>query len=133
MRTILKGLGFQPLVFLLSATTAALAAGPDLRLITAAKDQNKAAVRTLLKEGVDINVAAADGSTPLHWAAHWDDLETVDLLLKARANVNAANDHGVTPLDLASENGRRPTGILTSQERMLRTWWRSWVTLRNTT
>ena len=106
MRTILKGLGFQPLVFLVSATTAALAAGPDLRLITAAKDQNKAAVRTLLKEGVDINVAAADGSTALHWAAHWDDLETVDVLLKARANVNAANDHGVTPLDLASENGR---------------------------
>ncbi|PYX59394.1 MAG: hypothetical protein DMG76_05875 [Acidobacteria bacterium] len=24
---------------------------------------------------------------------------------------------------VASENGRRPTGILTSQERMLRTWW----------
>ena len=57
-----------------------------------------------LKQGVDVNAARADGATALLWAAHWDDLETVDLLLDAGAKVNAADDHGVTPLARACEN-----------------------------
>ena len=36
--------------------------------------------------------------TALHWAAHWDDLETVRLLLRAGANAKVANRYGVTPL-----------------------------------
>jgi len=90
----------------LSAASLAMAAGPDLRLVNAAAAQDKAAVRALLKEGVDVNAARADGATALLWAAHWDDLETVDLLLGAGATVNAAEDHGVTPLARACENAR---------------------------
>jgi ankyrin repeat protein len=82
----------------------AAAAGPDLRLVDAAAQQDKAAVRALLKQGVSVNTPRADGATALLFAAHWDDLETVDLLLRAGANVNAADDHGVTPLARASEN-----------------------------
>jgi ankyrin repeat protein len=82
----------------------ASAADPDLRMVTAAAQQDKAAMRALLKEGVDANIARADGATALLWAAHWNDLETVDLLLKAGAKVNAADDHGVTPLARAAEN-----------------------------
>src|SRR5262245_14573648 len=74
------------------------AADPDLRLITAAADQDKATLRSLIRQGVDVNTARADGATALLYAAHHDDLEGVDLLLKAGANVNAAEDHGVTPL-----------------------------------
>ena len=59
----------------------------------------------LLKERADVNSRAADGSTALHWAAHWSDVDLLDLLLKARADVDAVNDHGVTPLILACENG----------------------------
>ena len=51
-----------------------------------------------------MNAARADGATALLWAAHWNDLETVDLLLRAGAKVNAADDHGVTPLARACEN-----------------------------
>jgi ankyrin repeat protein len=88
----------------LQTGTHALAAEPDLRLVQAAADQNRQAVRALIQEGVDVNTARADGATALLWAAHWNDLETVDLLLRAKANVNAADDHGVTPLARACEN-----------------------------
>lgn len=81
------------------------AAGADLRLVEAVKHQNTAAVRTLLAEGVDVDVSHPDGATPLAWAAHWDDLDTAALLLRAGANANAANDLGVTPLALACING----------------------------
>ena len=48
---------------------------------------------------------SGDGSTPLHWAAHRDDLAKVDELIRGGANVNAANDLGATPLWAASLNG----------------------------
>ena len=32
------------------------------------------------------------------WAAHWNDIETADLLLRAGADANVANDLRVTPL-----------------------------------
>ena len=91
-------------VFLLSAASLAMAAGPDLRLVNAAADQDTSAMRALLKQGVDVNAAWADGSTALLWAAHFNDLDAVDLLLHAGAKVNAADDHGVTPLSQACEN-----------------------------
>jgi ankyrin repeat protein len=43
--------------------------------------------------------------TALHWAAHWNDLETVKVLLKAGATPKAANRYGVTPLHEASTVG----------------------------
>lgn len=89
---------------LLAIAGLAAAAGPDLRLVSAAAEQDKAAVRALLKQGVDVNAARADGATALLWAAHWDDVETADLLLRAGAKANAADDHGVTPLARAAEN-----------------------------
>jgi serine/threonine-protein phosphatase 6 regulatory ankyrin repeat subunit B len=82
----------------------ASAAAPDLRLVNAAAAQDKAAVRALLKQRVDVNAKRADGATALLWAVHFNDLETVDLLLKAGADVNVGDDHGVTPLSQATEN-----------------------------
>lgn len=106
MHTNLRRLCGLWLVWLLvSMLSVAMAAEPDLRLVTAVTERNTRAVRALLTEGVDVNTARADGATALLWAAHWDDLDTVDLLLRAGANVNAAEDQGVTPLVLACENG----------------------------
>jgi ankyrin repeat protein len=73
----------------------------DLRLIHAVKDQDRAAVRSLLDQKADVKVAQADGATALHWAAYREDLETADLLLRAGADVNAANEYGITPLSIA--------------------------------
>ncbi|MGH9785547.1 MAG: ankyrin repeat domain-containing protein, partial [Terriglobia bacterium] len=76
----------------------------DLRLVEAVQNRDKDAVRSLLAQGVDVNAAQADGATAIAWAAHWEDLETADLLIRAKANVNAANEYGVTPLSLACTN-----------------------------
>ena len=88
----------------LSTIAVATATGQDLRLVTAAAEQDAPTVQALLAEGVDVNTPRADGATALLWAAHWDALDMVDLLLRASADVNTADDHGVTPLARAAEN-----------------------------
>ena len=89
--------------------------GPDLRLLNAVVAQDNTAVRALLKERVDVNASRADGVTALLYAAHWGDLEVVDLLLGAGADANRATDHGVTPLARACENAN-----ITLVERLLK-------------
>jgi ankyrin repeat protein len=75
-------------------------------LIQAAENADSASARQLLQDkSIDVNAAAADGTTALHWAVHRDDLEMVDLLIRAGANAKAANRYGVQPLALAAENG----------------------------
>jgi ankyrin repeat protein len=65
-------------------------------------------VGQLLKDGVDVNAPQGDGSTALHWAAHFDNLPIADLLVRSGAKVNAANDDGATPLYLACINRSAP-------------------------
>jgi ankyrin repeat protein len=77
----------------------------DSRLIEAARNQDQQAVRTLLHQKVDINSRASDGSTALLWLAHWNDLDTANLLLAAGADANTANDFKTTPLSEACTNG----------------------------
>ena len=90
--------------FMLFLAGSAAAGADDPRMVDAMARQNREAVRALAKQGVDVNSRAADGTTALHWAAHWDDLDTVAFLLKAGAEIDAADDHGVTALSLAAEN-----------------------------
>lgn len=97
------GAAVQASAFLLSMCSVAAAA--DLRLVDAVQRQDRTAVRALLKERVDVNTPQPDGATALAWAAHWDDLETADMLIRAGADVDAANDYGVTALALACANG----------------------------
>ena len=80
------------------------AAGPDLRLVEAAKNKDAHEARALLQQHVDPNARQGDGATALMWAAHWDDLDTASLLISAGANASAANDLGVTALSLACTN-----------------------------
>jgi ankyrin repeat protein len=49
------------------------AAGGDPGLVAAARSQDAQQVRALLKQRVNANVRADDGSTALLWAAHWND------------------------------------------------------------
>jgi uncharacterized protein len=88
------------MVALLSAATI------DTRLADAAMRGDKDAVRSLLKQKVDVNAAHGDGATALHWATYNDDVELVKLLLAAGANVKAATREGaITPLFMACQNG----------------------------
>lgn len=88
------------------------ASATDRRLVEAAKKRDRDGVQALLKLRVDVNTPQADGATALHWAAHWDDLPTAELLLRAGANVQAVNDYDVTPLALACTNGHAAMVVL---------------------
>ena len=77
----------------------------DTRVADAAMTPDREAVRSLLKQKVDVNAPQPDGTTALHWAVRQDDLETADLLIRAGSNVKAANRFGATPLSLAATNG----------------------------
>jgi uncharacterized protein len=81
------------------------AADSGRALIEAVKHQDQVGVRALLTERADVNAVEPDGATALHWAAHWNDVDTAALLTRAGARVNAANAYGVTPLALACLNG----------------------------
>lgn len=83
------------------------AAGSSTPLIDAVKAGNREAVRALLKQGTDVNVPEADGTTALHWAARADDAQIVQALLRAGARANVANRNRITPLSLAALNGTR--------------------------
>ena len=95
-------------LFALALTTALLGAGVGSslpELVDAAKKADWEAVRVLLEQGADVNVAAADGTTALHWASYWDDLAGAVLLIREGADPGSANDLGATPLWNAALNG----------------------------
>jgi len=83
-----------------------LLAAADTRLVDAAREGDRTAVRTLLKQKADVNAASGDGTTALHWAATANDIEMARALLAAGANVKAQSRIGaVTPLFMACRNG----------------------------
>jgi ankyrin repeat protein len=71
-------------------------------LVAAAKAGDRMAAIALIDKKVDVNVAEADGSTALHWAAHNNDPDLVDRLIRAGASAKARNEFGATPLSEAA-------------------------------
>ena len=68
----------------LVAGAAVASANQDARVANAARQRDTAAIRALVKTA-DVNGTLPDGATALHWAAYWDDADTVDLLLRSGA------------------------------------------------
>jgi ankyrin repeat protein len=90
---------------------AALAAENILTLQTAAKEGNRAAMQSLLNSPVKPNVAGAEGTAALVWAASRNDVEMADMLLRAGANAKSANEFGATPVYAAA--GHANPGLVT--------------------
>ena len=124
-----------PLLMSLALSTA-FGAAAEVKappLIEAVKNADEVAIRRLLQERVDVDARERDGTTALHWAAHRNDGETVDLLIRNGAKATATNRYGVTPLALAAENGNKaiierllaagadPNGVLLGGETALMT------------
>jgi ankyrin repeat protein len=85
---------------------ASLHADSTAPIAEAAKAKDAAAVKKLLKDGLDVNAAEGDGMTALHWAALNGDAELASMLLFAGANVGAKTRlGGYTPLHLAAQIG----------------------------
>ena len=92
--------------FVLCAFSAGAAwAAPEGTLIAAAEAKNHDAALKLLASGADAKAKDVDGTTALHWAAHYADVELVDALIKKGADVNVSNDYGSSPIMEAATIG----------------------------
>ncbi|MBL8138105.1 MAG: ankyrin repeat domain-containing protein [Acidobacteria bacterium] len=96
------------------ALSVALGAQSSAPVADAAMSGDRAAVKTLLQQGSDVNAAQGDGMTALHWAAMKNDAELGQMLVYAGANVKATTRlGGNTPLIIAARNGNAPVvGVL---------------------
>jgi ankyrin repeat protein len=90
--------------FPLFAGAASAAETSNLSPADAAKLGDRAAVRSLLKDSANKDVAGPVGTAALIWAASRNDLEMADLLLAAGADAKAANEYGATALYAAAAN-----------------------------
>ncbi len=103
MQRAFRHLGVVAIVAVCGAWLHAAALAP---VADAAMKHDKDGVRTLLKNGEDVNAAQGDGMTALHWAARAGDLELTQMLLYAGANVKATTRlGGYTPLLMAADQG----------------------------
>ena len=83
-----------------------IAAPSDSPVADAAMHDNRDEVRTLLKQGADVNAAQGDGLTALHWAALKGDVELAQMLVYAGANLKATTRlDAFTPLLMAAKDG----------------------------
>ena len=75
-------------------------------LVSAVRDGDVEAVRSLLRQGADANAAEGDGLSTLHWAARRGEPEIAKILLDAGATVDVRTRNGAyTPLHEASKAG----------------------------
>src|SRR2546427_3184698 len=101
LRGALRGLVVIAIGFTLSVWV--FAAASDSPVADAAKQGDRETVRSLLKQGVDVNAAQGDGTTALHWAARQGNVELAQMLLYAGANVKPTTRLGAyTPLLMAA-------------------------------
>ena len=72
-------------------------------LHAAARVEDPAALKVLLEHKANVRARCmVDGYEPLHMAAHFDRLESAQLLLAAKAELEAPNETGNSPLGLAA-------------------------------
>jgi uncharacterized protein len=86
------------LLLVCSLAAGAAWAAPEGTLIAAAEAKDHAGALKLIASGTDVKAKDVDGTTALHWAAHYGDVELVDKLIKAGAEVNVSNDYGSSPM-----------------------------------
>src|SRR5262245_58833885 len=75
-----------------------------VEMVTAIRNADAQAIRTLLDNGADVNARDAKGNTPLILASLYASPECVQLLIEKGADANAANKAGATPLIRAATN-----------------------------
>ena len=92
-------------VFFCLLVSAASLCAASSEVADTAERRDIAALRQLIAQHGNVNAPQPDGTTALHWAAHWNEAESFGLLLRAGANAKAANRYGATPLSEAATVG----------------------------
>jgi ankyrin repeat protein len=101
-----SALGALSLIVVLGVAAPGLPAS-DSPVADAAMRGDVETIRSLLREGADVNAAQGDGMTALHWSALNGDVATMRMLLYAGATVEPTTRLGsYTPLHLAAREGR---------------------------
>jgi uncharacterized protein len=98
----------RKLLWLAAMPLLALAVGTEdanRQLFAALQAQDPETALYALSQGADANAREPDGTTPLHYAAHYADIAVIKALLKAKADPNARNDFGAMPLAEAATTG----------------------------
>ncbi|MDX1646958.1 MAG: ankyrin repeat domain-containing protein [Longimicrobiales bacterium] len=91
---------------LLATPLAPLAAQSDAPVARAAAEGDVQEVRTLLRQGADVNAALGDGMSALHWAADRGDTDLMEVLITAGAVLESSTRIGeYRPLHIAARNG----------------------------
>ncbi|MBX7184055.1 MAG: ankyrin repeat domain-containing protein [Vicinamibacteria bacterium] len=104
--TLRRNPGAWSMALVALALGALAGAGVSTSVLDAVASKDKAALRSLLKSGADVNAAMGDGLTAIHQVAIDGDTELAQLLIYAGANLKATTRlGGYTPLLLAAKNG----------------------------
>ena len=77
----------------------------DASLVSLVEQKQFDAAVSRIESGEDVNRASVDGTTALHWAAYYGNLEMAQRLLRAEADPDTVNDYGSTPLGEAAVKG----------------------------
>jgi ankyrin repeat protein len=93
---------FLTLAFFVTVSGSSAFASP---LLDAIHDGNLGEAVQLVRDGADVNVAEANGTTALHWAIYNSHPPLIETLIAAGADVNAINDYGSTPMSEAATLG----------------------------
>ena len=88
-----------------------LGAEPNYCLFAAAWNEDRAAIRLLLKHGADIEEGADRGETPLLGAVGWSKFGPAEEFLKAGADANARDKNGATALHLMLKKSSAPEHV----------------------
>ncbi len=67
-------------------------------LADAVEKKDFTAAAAMIRKGTDVNQPSADGTTPLHWAAYYANVDLVKTLLRSEAKPDTRNNYGSSPM-----------------------------------
>ena len=74
-------------------------------LIRAVQDRRRDAAVKLIDAGANAEICAINGIHVLHFAAHLDDVKTIELLAQKGIDLNTKDANGISPLHIATLKG----------------------------